>query len=90
MIYAKKKVLNKCIFCKKYKASKQGKRDNIQRFKCSNCGKWFLKNSEINNKKTSISKSLNKNNLLLDHLEGISYRSLEYRYNIPKKKFVPS
>ena len=80
-LYAQKKVLNKCVFCKKYKASKQGKRNNRIRFKCLNCGLWFVKGD-----KNSNQAEISLKQILLDHLDGVSFRNLVSRHGSNKNK----
>jgi hypothetical protein len=49
-----------------------------------NCGKWFQKDK--NGKTKSSSKGVDKKSILVDHLDGISYRNLEKRNGIGRTK----
>lgn len=58
----------------------------MQRFKCLSCGQWFVEKKE-SVKEKSVCVILNpEQRALIDHLEGISYRKLEGRHKIPKKR----
>lgn len=50
-----------------------------------NCKKWFLEKRKLKQEKSFIYETL-EIKILLDHLDGISYRRLENRYGIPKKR----
>lgn len=58
--------------CQKLHAVKRGTRREKQIFYCTNCKKYFSKSLTRKNK--------NINKILIDHLEGISYRKLPTRY----------
>jgi len=76
--YAQKNKLFKCRLCNLLKAVKRGIRREKQIFYCGNCEKYFSKPvKRINSGSRKI---------FLDHLEGISYRKLEKRCGINKKK----
>lgn len=73
--------MKKCIYCTKYKATKRGKRDSLQRFKCLACEKWFVENQRVEDNNLLAVESL-----VNDHLDGISYRKLTSRYAIGKSQ----
>jgi len=62
-----------CPVCESPNVQKRGKRRGKVRYQCCGCGKWF----QINR-----SKSPNKKRMLLEHLDGSSFRSLADRYAI--------
>ena len=80
--YAQKKVLHKCIFCNKYKAVKKGTRNDKARFKCQNCLRWFVAGGSLKEKDNDTEKE----NIFINHLDGISYRKLAIRTKIKKTK----
>lgn len=84
--YAEKKNQFECIFCQKRLAIKKGKREGKQKFNCLSCKKWFSVDENLKKKKKCSVKILDEKGLLLDHLVGISYRNLEFRTGISKKK----
>ena len=58
----------------------------MQRFKCLNCNQWFVKSDKSAKEKYSAGAALSPQNILIDHLDGISYRRMENRRKIDKKK----
>ena len=64
--------------CNKHEAIKQGIRRKKQIYFCNSCGKYFHK--------PLVEKRSNTKQILLDHMDGISYRKLENRNGINKKK----
>ena len=80
--YAQKKVLHKCIFCNKYKAVKKGTRNDKARFKCQNCLRWFVAGGSLKEKDNDTEKE----NIFINHLDGISYRKLAISTKIKKTK----
>lgn len=65
--------------CKKHTAVKRGTRRENQIYFCQNCQKYFSRS--LKRKKTAIN-----NEILRDHLDGISYRKLQIRTGVHKKK----
>ena len=63
---------------------KRGKRRNKQIYFCKNCNKYFSRSLEKENKTTT--KIIDRNNIIIDHLDGISYRKLESRYKIGRTR----
>lgn len=67
------------MLCHKHEAVKKGVRRNKQKYFCQNCGHYFSR-SLVREKKIS------QKDIILDHLDGLSYRQIERRINVPKKK----
>ena len=65
--------------CYKHEAVKKGVRRNKQKYFCQNCQKYFHR--DLIRQKTISPKQLVK-----DHLDGMSYRKLEARTGMQKKK----
>jgi len=71
--------LYRCKSCHKHEAIKKGIRRNQQKYFCLNCRKYFSR--PLTRKSAPVN-----NEVLLDHLEGISYRKLQNRTGVQKKK----
>lgn len=69
----------RCDLCHKHEAIKKGIRRDNQKYFCLNCKKYFSRSL------TRKSPTIN-NEVLRDHLEGISYRSLARRTGVNQKK----
>jgi transposase-like protein len=67
------------LLCNKHQAIKKGIRQNRQKYFCQNCHQHFSR-PLIREQKVS------QKNIVLDHLDGLSYRQIERRINVPKKK----
>jgi len=77
--YAQKKKLFRCQLCHKHEATKQGIRDGRQKYFCPLCEKYF-------SRPVKRIKSVSRKRIISDHLAGLSYRQLEERTGIPKKR----
>lgn len=67
------------MLCNKHEAIKKGIRRNKQKYFCQSCEKWFSRS-------LNREKKINKKQIVLDHLDGLSYRQIERRTNVSKKK----
>lgn len=65
--------MKRCPRCESSRTQKRGKRRGKARYQCLECGKWF----QINR-----GRKLDKKRLLLEHLDGSSFRTLADRWGI--------